>query len=392
MTERILFVDDEPNVLSAIKRQLGGKFRIDTATEPEQGLKALAENGSYAVVVSDLRMPIMDGIQFLSKVRKLSPNIIRMMLTGNADLSTAIKAVNEGSVFQFLTKPCGENELSNALKNGLHQYRLITAEKELLEKTLKGGIEVMTDLLSMANPAAFGRSLRISHLVKEIASRLNISDVWQLETGAMLSQLGWFLLPAHTLRKVSEGRDLTADEKKTLDMNPMISADLIKNIPRMEKVAEIILYQDKCFDGSGQPDDKRRGESIPLGSRILKVALDFDLLESKGITRADALTRMHANAGRYDPEVMKALKDLIGIEDDYQVREVAVAGLRANMILDQDVWSLKGQLLISKGRALNSVALKRLRHFDQNSGIQEPIRVLVSVYSQEDISITDKVT
>ena len=101
---------------------------------------------------------------------------------------------------------------------------------------------------------------------------------------------------------------------------------------------------------------------------------------------------MHANAGRYDPEVMKALKDLIGIEDDYQVREVAVAGLRANMILDQDVWSLKGQLLISKGRALNSVALKRLRHFDQNSGIQEPIRVLVSVYSQEDISITDKVT
>ena len=389
MTERILFVDDEPNVLSAIKRQLANKFRIDTANEPQEGLKAVSQNGSYAVVVSDLRMPVMDGIQFLTKVREVSPDTIRMMLTGNADLTTAIQAVNEGSVFRFLTKPCAEAELINVLNIGLQQYRLVTAEKELLEKTLKGGIEVMTDLLSMANPEAFGRSLRISRIVTEIAARLGVTDIWRLDTAAMLSQIGWLLLPAHTLRKIYEDKDLPAEEIKTLNMNPMISADLIKNIPRMEEVAEIILYQNKHFDGSGQPEDKRWGKLIPLGSRILKVALDFDLLEVRGVTRANALEQMNDSEGWYDPEVMKALEKVIGIEKDFQVREVKIAGLKTHMILDQDVLSTKGQLVISKGRELNDIALKRLRFFAQNSNIQEPIRVLVPVQEQKDCSDAD---
>jgi response regulator RpfG family c-di-GMP phosphodiesterase len=384
MTERILFVDDEPNVLSAIKRQLANKFRIDTATAPQEALKAVAQNGSYAVVVSDLRMPVMDGIQFLSKVRDMSPDTIRMMLTGNADLNTAIKAVNEGSVFRFLTKPCAENELTNVLNIGLHQYRLVTAEKELLEKTLRGGIEVMTDLLSMANPEAFGRSLRVSRTVTEIASRLEVSDLWQMDTAAMLSQIGWLLLPAHTLRKLYDGKKLTSVETKTLNMNPMISADLIRNIPRMEQVAEIILYQNKHFDGTGQPDEKCWGKLIPLGSRILKVALDFDLLEAQGITKGDALVQMHDRTGWYDPEVMEALEKVVGIEKDFQVREVKVFELKTHMILDQDVRSTTGQLLISKGRGLNEVALKRLRYFDQNSSIEEPIRVLVPIQIQKD--------
>jgi response regulator RpfG family c-di-GMP phosphodiesterase len=384
MAERILFVDDEPNVLSAIKRQLVSKFKIDTATAPQEGLKTLTANGSYAVVVSDLRMPVMDGIQFLSKVREITPDTIRIMLTGNADLNTAIKAVNEGSVFRFLTKPCSESELINVLNIGLQQYRLVTAEKELLEKTLKGGIEVMTDLLSMANSDAFGRSLRISRIVTEIASQLELSDIWRLDTAAMLSQIGWLLLPNYTLQKLYEDKDLSPEETKNLNLNPKISADLIKNIPRMEKVAEIILYQNKHFDGSGQPDDKRWGDLIPQGSRILKVALDFDLLEVKGLTRADALSQMNAREGWYDPKIIQALEKVVGIENDYQVRDVKVAELKLHMIIDQDVRSTKGQLLISKRRELNAVALKRLRFFARNSSIQEPIRVLVPVQVQKE--------
>lgn len=380
MTERILFVDDESNVLNAIKRQLTNKFCIDTATAPQEALKAVSQNGLYAVVVSDLRMPVMDGIQFLSKVRDISPDTIRMMLTGNADMDTAIKAINEGSVFRFLTKPCTEDELINVLNNGLKQYRLVTAEKELLEKTLRGGIEVMTDLLSMANPEAFGRSLRISRTVTEIGSRLGVSDLWKLDTAAMLSQIGWLLLPSNTLIKLYDGKKLTSVETKTLNMNPKISSDLIKNIPRMEQVAEIILYQNKHFDGSGQPDDKRWGKLIPLGSRILKVALDFDLLVAQGIAKGNAFIQMHDRAGWYDPEVMEALEKVVGLEKDFQVREVKVIELKAHMVLDQDVRSTTGQLLISRGRPLNAVALSRLRYFERNSSIQQPIRVLVPIH------------
>lgn len=390
MTERILFVDDESNVLNAIKRQLTNKFCIDTATAPQEALKAVSQNGLYAVVVSDLRMPVMDGIQFLSKVRDISPDTIRMMLTGNADMDTAIKAINEGSVFRFLTKPCTEDELINVLNNGLKQYRLVTAEKELLEKTLRGGIEVMTDLLSMANPEAFGRSLRISRTVTEIGSRLGVSDLWKLDTAAMLSQIGWLLLPSNTLIKLYDGKKLTSVETKTLNMNPKISSDLIKNIPRMEQVAEIILYQNKHFDGSGQPDDKRWGKLIPLGSRILKVAFDFDLLVAQGIAKGNAFIQMHDRAGWYDPEVMEALEKVVGLEKDFQVREVKVIELKAHMVLDQDVRSTTGQLLISRGRPLNAVALSRLRYFERNSSIQQPIRVLVPIQVKKNIPNTDK--
>jgi HD-GYP domain-containing protein (c-di-GMP phosphodiesterase class II) len=206
----------------------------------------------------------------------------------------------------------------------------------------------------------------------------------------MLSQIGWLLLPSYTLKKLYSGKKLGSAETKTLNMNPRISADLIKNIPRLEPVAEIILYQNKHFDGTGQPDDKRWGELIPLGSRILKVALDFDLMEAQGITKGDALTQMHDRTGWYDPEVMEALGKVVGHEKDFQIREVKVFELKARMILDQDVRSTKGQLLIPKGRQLNAVALSRLRYYERNSSIQQPIRVLVPIQIQKNMQNRDK--
>ena len=105
MSNKILIVDDDPNLLAAVQRQLRKLYAIETAIGPEEGLKAISEQGPFAVIVSDYRMPVMDGIQFLSRVRQLAPDSVRMMLTGNADLQTAVDAVNEGSIFRLLTKP-----------------------------------------------------------------------------------------------------------------------------------------------------------------------------------------------------------------------------------------------------------------------------------------------
>src|SRR5438105_2797905 len=128
MKRKILCVDDEENVLRAFERNLRSRFDIETAVGPLEGLAAVANRGPYAVIVSDLRMPHMDGIQFLSAVRTQSPDTVRLILTGNADLQTAIASVNEGSVFQFLTKPCPVEKLSSALEAALKQHQLITAE------------------------------------------------------------------------------------------------------------------------------------------------------------------------------------------------------------------------------------------------------------------------
>ena len=158
----------------------------------------------------------MDGIQFLSRVRHVAPDSVRMMLTGNADLQTAVDAVNEGSIFRLLTKPCDQDTLANALAAGIRQFQLITVERELLEKTLRGSIKVLSEILELINPEAFGRSSRIVRYVKEIASRMEVPDLWQMETAAALSQIGCVILPQTALQKLYQGQELTGEEETAL--------------------------------------------------------------------------------------------------------------------------------------------------------------------------------
>src|SRR4030042_6948350 len=270
MTAKVLFVDDDPNILAAYQRQLRRQYEIDTALAGDRGLDAGAKTGPYAVIGSDLKMPGMNGIQFLSQAREMAPDSVRMMLTGFAELQTAIDAVNEGNIFRFLTKPCPPDILSRALDMGIEQYRLITAERELLEQTLRGSIKVLTQILSLINLEALGRSSRISRYAREIGLVMKIPEIWQLETAAMLSQIGFILLPEEALKKIYHGQQLTPEETQLLDMHPFITADLLKNIPRLESIARIISYQEKRFDGSGIPvDEGRRGEKT-LGGGVLK--------------------------------------------------------------------------------------------------------------------------
>ncbi len=288
MNRKILVVDDEQNLLDSLKRQLRKRFHVETALGPEEGLKTIAARGPFAVIVSDLRMPVMDGIEFLSRASKIDSDSVCIMLTGNADLQNAIQAVNEGNIYRFLTKPCMTETLASVLEQGVEQYRLVTAEKVLLEKTLKGSIKVLTELLSLLNPEAFGRSSRIKRYAGEIARHLEVSNIWQIETAAMLSQIGCITLTEEATGKLYQGQELSGEEAQLFAMHPSIASDLLSHIPRMKQIAEIIAHQDKHFDGSGNPKDTLQGEAIPLGARILKVVLDFDMLESKGHLKGKA--------------------------------------------------------------------------------------------------------
>lgn len=134
---KVLFVDDEQAVLDSLRRGLCRAYTVTTARGPEEGLRTVETDGPFAVVVSDLRMPGMDGVHFLKKVREISPLTVGIMLTGHGDLTAAMQAVNEGHIFRFLTKPCPIPSLSQALDAGLEQYRLVAAEKQLLRVTLE---------------------------------------------------------------------------------------------------------------------------------------------------------------------------------------------------------------------------------------------------------------
>ena len=377
MSDAILFVDDEANVLEGFKRQLRKDFTVDTAIGPEEGLQAIAGRGPFAVVVSDRQMPGMDGVQFLSQVREQSPDSVRILFTGNANLEAAVQAINQGQIFRFLTKPCPPDVLISTLTAALQQHKLITAERELLEHTLSGSIRVLCDMLSFANPEAFGRSSRITRFVQAIASHLQLPDPWLTTTAAMLSQIGCVILPEIVLDKVYRGEMLSPEQSQLYKQHPFMGADLVAAIPRMKPVAEIIRYQDKPYRAPEGSNDPHAGEGLPVGARILKVALDFDALLSSGKSQASAITVLKGRKDQYDPNVLDALIASMTKNVKAKVMSVAVADLQDGMILVEDVHASTGELLASKGQAVNPSMRMRFQHLGNSSAIKEPLMVVV---------------
>jgi len=216
-------------------------------------------------------MPDMDGVQFLTRVEARAPDTVRLMLTGNADQRTAVNAVNEGHVFRFLTKPCPPELLALTLKAALGQHRLITAERDVLERTLNGTTKVLGDLLSILDPAAFGLGEKLREYMRAYVRHLKITQTWDLELAAMLCQIGYVTIPSEVLHKYRVNLTLKAEETDMIDRVPRTGADLRAHIPRLEGVARAVLYQGKNYDGTGFPTDAVAAGEIPMGARVLRV-------------------------------------------------------------------------------------------------------------------------
>lgn len=382
MINKVLFVDDDPDILRGYKRSLRKYITIDTALGGNEGLEAIKTKGPYSVIISDLRMPGMDGIQFLSKVCEKTPNTVRMILSGDADLTAATHAVNEGKIFQFMLKPCSLDNMKKAIKAGLEQYRLIVAEKELIEKTLKGSIKILTDVLALVNPMAFGKSARVKGYVNKIVKTLKLPNSWQYEIAAMLSQIGCVTLPLETVEKAFKGQLEDQDEMEMFNNHCQTGRDLVSNIPRFEEISKIIHYQNLRYDGKGANGDALKEDKLPMGSRILKAAIDFDMLVSNNCTTKDAIMQLDKREGWYDPNILKALKQSYATEDDevkYAPKELFVEDLETKMILNQDIFNANGALLISKGNEITTPIQKVLENINRFNKMDVKVKVLVPI-------------
>ena len=285
---RVLCVDDEPHVLDGLVRNLRRGYDVAKATSGEEGLKVLSDDGPFAVVLSDMRMPGMDGATFLRKVRQAAPDTTRMLLTGYAQFEAAIAAVNEGGIFRFLTKPCPADNLRQAFEAAVEQHRLVIAERVLLEQTLQGSIQVLCDVLSISNPVAFGRAMRVRKRATDVAAALALKDRWILETGAMLSQLGAISLPDETAERYCFGRDMDDQEKAMVAEIPAISEKLLAKIPRLEPVVRsLAALADPTVRGL-DGDSRCRVE-------ILRALYALDDLEVRGISTPQALEQLRGS-------------------------------------------------------------------------------------------------
>jgi response regulator RpfG family c-di-GMP phosphodiesterase len=377
MSEKILCVDDDHNILSAYQRQLRNKYYIDIALGGEAGLQHLQEKGPYAVIVSDLRMPGMDGVQFLTLAREAAPHTVRVMLTGQADMEDAINVVNEGNIFRFLTKPCPPDVLSKTLEDSIAQHHLLISEKELLEKTLSGSIQVLTDVLSLVNPEAFSRASRLKRYVQHIVSELKLSHVWQFEIAAMLSQIGFVTMPNELLEKVYAGKELSELEQKMYASHAAISKKLLCAIPRLESVSQMIEKQQMPFKSFSSEGTLNERDMESLGAQLLKVTIDFDNMINNGFTTSVALTKMERNEGEYDPKLLRALHTIDVGESKAEELQVFVDELNQEMVLAEHVRTKAGAQLALAGQEVTASLIERFRNFSNKGLIKEPISVFI---------------
>jgi response regulator RpfG family c-di-GMP phosphodiesterase len=372
----VLFVDDELNIRHSFERLFRDHYDVILAADAVEGLAAIERRGAPAVIVSDMRMPGVDGISFLAEVRERSPDSVRIMLTGYANLEIAVNAVNQGEVFRFLTKPCSEEALTVSITAAMDQYSLVIAEREVLEDTLNGSIHLLSDVLSMVNPAAFSRATHTARYAKGLAEALHLPDAWRFELAGMLSQIGCLALPSELLEKTYTGADLTPSEKEMYQAHPGIGSRLLANIPRLEIVANMIEDQQRPYSSYASPQEVQADCKIGhIGAQILHVALAVENLAASGLSAQNIKARLRTEPDEYNPHIVDAVTHITISSASDEVHMCLVKDLRIGMLVEQDIHASNGQLLVPRGQQVSFPVLIRLRNFADGVGVVEPFRV-----------------
>lgn len=379
----VLLVDDEQSVLDGVRRHLRGSATVHTATSAGEGLRLLAEH-DVAVIVSDMRMPGLDGADFLALAARRRPDATRVVLSGECELTAAVRAVNQGRVFRFLTKPCRPDELLGVIAEGAEQQRLRRVERSLLEETLKGAVGALLDALALADPCAFARAVRVGRLVQQMAAALD-EPSWEVQVAGMLGQIGCLGLPRHVTTALETGATLKDAELGMVQRIPAVGAQLLAGIPRLDEVRDAIRWQRARFDGpdrrpseSAAPERPPHGAVLPLGARLLRVAVDADALTARGLPPADVLQGLAADPGAHDPAAVAALGQVFATQAAAAATPavIPIAKAAPGMVLVDDVRTEDGQLLAGRGTAITEPMTERLSNYVRSGRLRDHLVVL----------------
>lgn len=421
----ILFVDDEENVLRSLRRLFIDEENINvfTALSGKEGLEIL-KNNDISVIVSDQRMPEMSGVEFLEKARKMSPDSIRIILTGYADINAAMDAINKGSVYRYITKPWNDNELIITILNAVETYRLIKENKHLTEltkkqneelkkwstelefyvqqqtidltkqnkelkklnerlnKNIKDFITSFSNLIELRDKSVSSHSNSVAEISKEMAVKMgmNSSEVETIAIAAQLHDIGKIGISDVVLLK--NPAEMSPDEIAEYKKHPVRGQGAIDSIEDLRSAGILIRHHHEWFNGKGFPDGIK-GKQIPVGSRIIAIADQFDRL-IHGVSQIHAvqsvLDKIRTSLGtQFDPELFKFFTDVVKekfdsiskkVEIDLKTRieiELTVNDVMPGMIVSRDIRSGTGLLLLSAGTVLNDkniATLKRGYHID----------------------------
>lgn len=409
----ILFVDDEENILSSLYRLFRREgYNILTANSGKDGLKQF-ENNKISLVISDHRMPEMEGVYFLAKVKDVSPDTVRLMLTGYADTKATIAAINKGEVSRYITKPWNDDELKMIVKDNLERYALKKENKRLFEISQKQNLELMdmtqelekkvvertkkirenffgfvkacVDLLELYDPFIGGHSKNVANLAKGLANKMNIGerDVEMIHTAALLHDIGLIGLPRDILDKGEI--ELKHEAASLIKQHPVIGQDIVGFTDDLKDIGLLVRSHHEAYDGSGYPDGLKR-EEIPIGSRIIAVCDMYDtLLHSKNPNDIHAASKEVSDyiiikrGIIFDPEIANVFLDFIDtlqkIESQKGVAAIPLSGIKEGMALARDLKTGGGKILIGKGTKITAALLQRIMDFHKIDPIVDRVYI-----------------
>jgi len=372
---RVLCVDDEIAVLEGLALTLRRRYQLVFARNAEQALQAVATQGPFAAVLSDMRMPGMGGAALLARVRELDPSAVRLLLTGNSDMQAAVAAVNDGQVFRFLTKPCSSELLQQAVEDAVAQHRRLCAERELMERTLRGAVQALADVLALTDPEAYGRAGRIQQLSLALAERMGLQPAWPMELAAMLLPIGRASLPPDLIKRSRYGDPLSEEEGAMLARVPEVTDRLLSSIPGLESVRDIL--REAARGGGRSPGDAPQSGMTLRSARALRLAMDWEELESRGLSASVALAELAGRKAAHEPALLAALEAIKGgAPHDIEVRGLSLRLLQVDMVLAEDLHTVGGQLLASRGYRVTAGFVERARNFKPGL-LREPILVIL---------------
>jgi response regulator RpfG family c-di-GMP phosphodiesterase len=419
----VLAVDDEPNILSALRRTLRSRgFTVHVAPGGAEGL-ALLETQAVDVIISDMRMPEMNGAQFLQAARAKAPEAVRILLTGYADITSTIEAVNHGEIFRYLSKPWDDDVLLSVLNDGLERKRLARERDALLALTrdqneqlqaharelearvqertrdlqrasddvkaaharisadFQGTVKMLSSLLEQRPGLKGGCARRVAEHVRRLGPRVGLAGEALQDAiyAALLEDLGkfgfteqWLETPLNALA----GRDRVEFMK-----HPLHGEGYLMSLPSLRGAGCVLRGLYERWDGKGVPAELE-GEAIPLGSRVLRAASEYErlragVIERRPFSHADACNWLVNGSGtRFDPAVARAFIEVLAeASEEAAERALTVDGLQPGMVLSQDLTAGNGVLLLSKDHKLDDTMIRRLQSFQARIG--RPLEVAV---------------
>ena len=425
---KLLLVDDEPNILTSLNRLLRPEgYSIRTAESGAHALELLAQEPAD-VIVSDMRMPVMDGAAFLKLAREGWPDSVRLLLTGFSNTESIISAINEGGIYMYLNKPWDDAQLLQTVRSAVARKHLVDERNALLALTarqndeltfLNDGLEdavrartaelkqtsnflelgnkklkenfhaslcVFSNLIELRQGNMGGHGKRVADLARKMATRLGLreQEINDITVAGLLHDIGKIGWTDEMFQKPFNG-EFTIEERQLAMKHPAIAAKLLMELENMRNSARIILHHHEHFNGCGYPDNLA-GLDIPIGARILSVADDYDELQLGSITQkrrspeqAAIMIRDGARA-RYDPSVVAIFLKIMGMTVvDVAAgpeRRVKSADLKTKMQLSRDFFGEDGAMLLSKGYVLDEKLIQQLQRYEEKTG--QPLELWIA--------------